>query len=147
MIGGVEEGPLCPAAAALAELTLFNYARQWEEKFTNFLRSFCESRIGSVVRFISMVKGGLGTPSAADNPEDQRLLYKTMSHIRDVKLAKQAMEFLFQPLREQVQLLKRHQVAIDDHRLAQLEQAPAHWQEVIRAAFNEKEKILPLQRE
>ncbi|CAE7303968.1 unnamed protein product [Symbiodinium necroappetens] len=128
------------------KVTLVNCARKWEEKFTGFLRGFLEDRIASLSAFIDSVRTGLGPPSAAENPEDERLLYQTMTKIRDVKLARGAMQRLFHPLREQVQMLKKHARApISEERWNSLEQAPAHWAEVDRAAFNEKEKILPLQ--
>ncbi|CAL1147196.1 unnamed protein product [Cladocopium goreaui] len=66
---------------------------------------------------------------AANDDVDERLLYQTMTKICDVKLARGAVQRLFQPLREQVAMLKRHHSNIS---------------EVDRAAFNE-EKILPLQ--
>ncbi|CAE8644925.1 unnamed protein product [Polarella glacialis] len=127
------------------KVTLVNYARKWEGKFTGFLRQFAEDRISSLVAFIDCVKNGLGPPADAENPEDERLLYATMTNIRDVKLARGAMQRLFQPLRDQVLLLKKHHSAISEARLNDLEHAPAQWAEVDRAAFNEKEKILPLQ--
>jgi dynein heavy chain len=43
------------------------------------------------------------------------------------------------------QLLKKHHVVHSG--LVELEQAPSTWEEVIRMAFDEKEKILPLQSE
>ncbi|CAJ1459802.1 unnamed protein product, partial [Effrenium voratum] len=127
------------------KVTLVNCARKWEEKFTGFLRKFVEDRITSLSAFITSVRTGLGPPSAAENPEDERLLYQTMTKIRDVKLARGAMQRLFQPLREQVQMLKKHHCSISEESWNNLEHAPAHWAEVDRAAFNEKEKILPLQ--
>ncbi|CAL1147190.1 unnamed protein product, partial [Cladocopium goreaui] len=66
---------------------------------------------------------------AANDDVDERLLCQTMTKICDVKLARGAVQRLFQPLREQVAMLKRHHSNIS---------------EVDRAAFNE-EKILPLQ--
>ncbi|CAE7211087.1 ODA4 [Symbiodinium pilosum] len=127
------------------KVTLVNCARKWEEKYTGFLRTFVEDRISSLSTFIDSVRTGLGPPSAAENPEDERLLYQTMTKIRDVKLARGAMQRLFHPLREQVQMLKKHHANISEECWNNLEQAPAHWAEVDRAAFNEKEKILPLQ--
>lgn len=127
------------------KVTLVNCARKWEEKFTGFLRRFVEDRITSVSAFIESVRTGLGPPFAADRPEDERLLYLTMTKIRDVKLARGAIQRLFQPLREQVQMLKKHHSSISEESWNILEHAPAHWAEVDRSAFNEKEKILPLQ--
>jgi hypothetical protein len=56
-----------------------------------------------------------------------------------------AIKRLFDPLRERVQLLKKHGVAVSNHEVLLLEQMPAKWDEIVRAAFDEKERILPLQ--
>ncbi|CAJ1454627.1 unnamed protein product [Effrenium voratum] len=127
------------------KVTLVNCARKWEEKFTGFLRKFVEDRITSLSAFITSVRTGLGPPSAAENPEDERLLYQTMTKIRDVKLARGAMQRLFQPLREQVQMLKKHHCSISEEKSRPLQLLPEMLLQVDRAAFNEKEKILPLQ--
>jgi dynein heavy chain len=69
-----------------------------------------------------------------------------MTNIRDVKLAATAMKLLFQPIVEQCQLLKKHHVVVSEEQLLVLDQAPAKWEEVKRASFEEKEKILDLQK-
>merc|ERR1719424_2375315 len=56
------------------------------------------------------------------------------------------MKLLFQPINEQCQLLKKHHVLVSEDLLAVLDQAPAKWGEVMRASFEEKEKILDLQK-
>ena len=45
-----------------------------------------------MVNFINKVMVGLTTTSPADNPEDEKLLYAVMTHIRDVKLAMNALK-------------------------------------------------------
>lgn len=68
-----------------------------------------------------------------------------MTHIRDVKLAMNAIKRLFESLREHVPLLKKHGVAVSDQEVHLLEQLPAKWDDVLRAVFGEKAHILPLQ--
>eukprot|EP00929_Paragymnodinium_shiwhaense_P077084 TRINITY_DN3967_c0_g3_i3.p1 TRINITY_DN3967_c0_g3~~TRINITY_DN3967_c0_g3_i3.p1 ORF type:complete len:4541 (+),score=1544.66 TRINITY_DN3967_c0_g3_i3:127-13749(+) len=128
------------------KLALVQFARQWEQKFTGFLHKFTRDRIASIDQFISKVMKGLTEQSPADDPGNEQLLYATMTNIRDVKLASTAMRLLFAPIMEQCTLLKKHHVAIDEAELQILDQAPAKWEEVRRAAFEEKEKILDLQR-
>jgi hypothetical protein len=41
--------------------------------------------------------------------------------------------------------LKKHGCPVQEEKLIALEAAPARWEEVIRAAFDERERILPLQ--
>jgi dynein heavy chain len=127
------------------KIALVGFARQWEEKYSEFIKNFTESRISTLVEFIEKLKVGLGPPSPIDNPENERLLYATMTHVADVKLANNAVKMLFQPIRDLCQLLKKHHMAHEG--LVELEKAPSQWEEVIRIAWDEKEKMLPLQNE
>ncbi|KAF4665135.1 hypothetical protein FOL47_004778 [Perkinsus chesapeaki] len=127
------------------KIHLVQFAGKWELTYTHFLQEFCEGRIDSLCKFIYKVNDGLTQHSPADDPENEKLLYATMTHIRDVKLAMEAAKLLFNPIREQVSTLKKHGVVLADEKLQELDLAPARWEEVIRAAFDEKEKILPLQ--
>jgi dynein heavy chain len=128
------------------KMALVSFARQWEQKFTGYLHQFTEERISSIDGFISKVMKQLTGMSPADDKENEKLLYATMTNIRDVKLASTAMRLLFQPINEQCQLLKKHHVVVSEEQLLVLDQAPAKWEEVRRAAFEEKEKILDLQK-
>ena len=127
------------------KLALVSFARQWEEKYVDFLKTFTEDRIRTLVKFINDQQEGLGPPSPVDEPENEKLLYSTMTNIRDVKLATNAVKKLFPPIRDQCQLLKKHHV--NHEGLTELDQAPNKWDEVIRMAFDVKEQILPLQSE
>jgi dynein heavy chain len=125
------------------KIALVGYARQWEEKYSEFVKTFTEKRITALIDFIEKLKIGLGPPSPVDEPNNERLLYDTMKNVADVKLAQEAVKRLFMPIRDLCQLLKKHHIAHEG--LAELETAPAKWEEVIRIAWAEKEKILPLQ--
>jgi dynein heavy chain len=127
------------------KIALVGFARRWEEKYSSFLKQFAEDRISHTCQFISKVLTGLTAQSPADDPENERLLYATMAHTRDVKLSRLAMKELFQPIRDQCMMLKKHHVFVPEEKLLELEQAPAHWEEVVRVSYEEKEKILPLQ--
>jgi len=125
------------------KMSLVSYARQWEEKYTEFLKAYTEARIQALVNFIDRQKVVLGPPSPADEPDNERLLYETMIGIGHVKLSERALKLMFSPLRDLCQLLKKHHVS--HWGLVELDQAPTIWGEVIRSAYDEKEKILPLQ--
>jgi len=127
------------------KIALVAFARNWEDKFTNYIKTYTEARINALVSFVQNQKSGLGAPSPVDEPDNEKLLYATMTNIRDVKLSTQALKMLFPPIRDLCQLLKKHHVVHEG--LIELEQAPPKWDEVIRMAFDEKEKILPLQSE
>ncbi|CAK0838245.1 unnamed protein product [Prorocentrum cordatum] len=120
-------------------------AKEWEQKYVDYIRTFTEERIRALVDYVEKLRVGLGPPSPVDEPENERLLYAVMTHIRDVKLSTAAIPKLFAPIRTLCQLLKKHQVVHDG--LPELEHAPSKWDEVIRLAFDEKEKILPLRNE
>jgi dynein heavy chain len=128
-----------------AKLAMVTFAREWEEKYTDFLKESTEKRIFSVYNFIQNVKKGLGDKSPVDDPGNSKLLYATMTHIRDVKLARNAVDKLFQPVRDLCQLLKKHHKTHDG--LTELEQAPSVWAEVYRMALDMKESILPMRNE
>ncbi|CAE8597984.1 unnamed protein product [Polarella glacialis] len=127
------------------KLALVGFARTWEQKYVDYVKTFTESRIKALVDFVEHQKVGLGPPSPVDEPENEKLLYSTMTNIRDVKLATNALKRLFAPIRDLCQLLKKHHVVHDG--LTELELAPSKWDEVIRMAFDVKEQILPLQSE
>ena len=88
---------------------------------------------------------GLTDKSPADHPEDEKLLYATMRHNRDVKLAITALKNLFDPIRLGCVLLRKHGNPVNEDKLGALEAAPARWEEVIRLQYDERERILPLQ--
>lgn len=127
------------------KLKLVSFANDWEQKYTLFLQRYTEERIKAVVDFIEEKFTGLAGKSPVDDPENSQLLYATMTHIRDVKLATNAIKRIVQPIRDFCQTLKKYKVTPEG--IAELEQVPAKWDDVIRLAFTEKEKILPLQSE
>eukprot|EP00928_Gymnodinium_smaydae_P023763 TRINITY_DN1947_c0_g1_i2.p1 TRINITY_DN1947_c0_g1~~TRINITY_DN1947_c0_g1_i2.p1 ORF type:complete len:4562 (+),score=1174.36 TRINITY_DN1947_c0_g1_i2:66-13751(+) len=128
-----------------AKLALVSFARQWEDKYTNFLKDFTEARIFQVTGFINKLKNGIGGKSPLDEPDNEQLLYATMSYIRDNKLARNAVDKLFQPIRDLCALLKKHHVAHEG--LTELDLAPSIWAEVDRMALDTKELILPMRNE
>jgi len=127
------------------KLDLVAFARNWEEKYIDFIKTYTEERIKHLVDFVENQRIGLGPPSPVDEPENEKLLYSTMTNIRDVKLSTNAVKAMFAPIRDLCQLLKKHHVLHDG--LTELDKAPSTWDEVIRMAFDVKEQILPLQSE
>ena len=123
---------------------LVQCASRWEQQYALFLQNYVETRIDNCSNFIVKVATGL-KKSPADNPGDEKLLYSTMTDIRDVKLAMNAVKKLFDPLRGIVGMLRKYGVVVSESKTAILDQLPAKWDEVLRAAFDEKERILPLQ--
>eukprot|EP00931_Biecheleriopsis_adriatica_P036383 TRINITY_DN2095_c0_g1_i5.p1 TRINITY_DN2095_c0_g1~~TRINITY_DN2095_c0_g1_i5.p1 ORF type:complete len:4649 (-),score=1173.32 TRINITY_DN2095_c0_g1_i5:61-14007(-) len=127
------------------KLALVGFARTWEEKYVDYIKNYTEARIKALCTFVDQQQIGLGPPSPVDEPENEKLLYSTMTNIRDVKLATTAIKKLFPPIRDLCQLLKKHHVTHEG--LVELDKAPNKWDEVIRMAFDVKEQILPLQSE
>ncbi|CAD7939071.1 unnamed protein product [Amoebophrya sp. A25] len=127
------------------KINLVQYVAKWEERYSHYLHEYVEARIVNLMGFINKVQKGLTEMSPADDPENSKLLYQTMTHIRDVKFLQGPLKALFDPIRNGCNLLKKHGVPIAEEHLLELEAAPAKWEEVIRAAFDERERILPLQ--
>ncbi|CEL96675.1 unnamed protein product [Vitrella brassicaformis CCMP3155] len=127
------------------KVQLSQLAGRWAGKYVAFLQGFCIERIDALTGFINKASAGLSARDPNDAQEDKELLYSVMTHIRDVKIAIEAVKALFGPLRDQTVLLKKHGSPVPDDRLAQLESAPSKWEELIRRAFEVKEAILPLQ--
>ncbi|CAD7941439.1 unnamed protein product [Amoebophrya sp. A120] len=127
------------------KINLVQYVAKWEEKYSMYLHSYVEQRIVQLMGFINNVQKGLTEISPADDPENSKLLYQTMTHIRDVKFLQGPLKTLFEPIRQGCNLLRKHGVPVAEEHLIELEAAPARWEEVIRAAFDERERILPLQ--
>jgi dynein heavy chain len=55
------------------KITLVNFAREWEKKYSEFVKTFTETRITALVEFIQKLKTGLGPGRpcliAAENAE------------------------------------------------------------------------------
>ena len=126
------------------KISLVQFVTRWETQFVGFLDSFVGDRIAVLERFMRNITVGLTGAKSGESVSDQQL-YQIMTNIKDVKLAMNALKLLFPPVRDMVTLLKKHGHSINDELLAQLEQIPVKWEEIIRLAFDEKERILPLQ--
>lgn len=134
------------------KIQLSQYVARWEERYSQFLSSFVYDRIQNLIGFIKRVQSGLSDQSPADqedgegdSQQNNQLLYATMSHIRDVKYLQTALRSLFDPIRNGCSLLRKIGCPVEDELLQELETGPARWDETIRSAFDERERILPLQ--
>lgn len=137
------------------KLSLTQLANKWGQKYISFLQTFCVSRIEAIKSFMEHVSSGLqsNTLVATDSNEDKLLsdshstdmLYSLMTHIRDVKISVDSIKALFIPLKEQINLLKKHNSCVGEDVVNQLEIFPSKWEELIRKAFEVKEAILPIQ--
>jgi dynein heavy chain len=128
------------------KMALVQFAQKWESQYTDFLKESTDRVLSSMCRFVTKVQDGLMNPDndPMANQDNNELLYDTMRHNRDVKLATKAIRDLFTPIREHTMALKKHGCPLSEEKLLELDQAPAKWDEVIRVSLDTKEKILPL---
>uniref|UniRef100_A0A0G4GMS7 Dynein-1, subspecies f n=1 Tax=Chromera velia CCMP2878 TaxID=1169474 RepID=A0A0G4GMS7_9ALVE len=120
-------------------------AKKWAEKFISFLHDFCAARIDALDNFIKNLAQGFASKDPTQDTENKKLLYEVMTHIRDVRIAGDAVKAMIDPLRNQVGLLKKHNTQVAEEKIAALDSAQQRWDEVTHKAFEVKETILPLQ--
>ena len=87
-----------------------------------------------------------------DPKEAKKALMKVMEHIRDVRLAMDTTQEIFQPLQDILVNIKSHGVdlgtlpKIADKPVQDfLDEAPLMWDRVVKKSFRKKEEILPMQ--
>ena len=97
---------------------------------------------------------GLDTEVASveDPKEAKKALMKVMEHIRDVRLAMDTTQEIFQPLQDILVNIKSHGVDLgtlpkiaDKPVQDYLDEAPLMWDRVVKKSFRKKEEILPMQ--
>ncbi|OXB72396.1 UNVERIFIED_CONTAM: hypothetical protein H355_012868 [Colinus virginianus] len=84
-----------------AKIQLNQLAAKWANQYINFLHDFCAARIDGVTGFINKMLECLSEDIPTEEDENQESLYSVMTHIRDVKIAIEAIKTLFIPIREQ----------------------------------------------
>lgn len=129
---------------------LTSVVSQWITMFTAHLSKFVISSVTEMHSFITGVQAGLEEEVHADSPKEA--LKRVMTHIRDVRKTRYIRKAVIQPLRRAVVLLKKHNVHVDDTKVAgpvgvteYLEQADLKVEQCINRTFAKKEQIFPLQ--
>jgi hypothetical protein len=106
--------------------------------------------IDNIREFIDRVSGGIKElPEASETQAEKDQLMEVMIHLRDVRMVTAGALARIEPMKEQITLLRRHQVAMDPNKdqLVELEMIKAEMKEVSDFALSQvKAKILPIQK-
>lgn len=132
---------------------MVSWATKWTFQHTQFLEQYVVTKLESLHSFMDTVYRGLEEQVDAKDGQDvdKDALMRVMTHIRDVRKRMNMTNDLFDPLRETVQVLKVHGIAMEDNRVSghtvpdYLEAAPMQWEAIVNKTFTKKEEILPLQ--
>ena len=119
----------------------------WINKYTKFLLENTVREINNMIEFTNEVNEGIKTiPEKVESQEDKDQLMRVMTHLRDVKMIKDHAMAEINPMKETVQLLKKHGVQPEEDLLLKIENSKTQLSEVSeRALGSVKEQILPLQ--
>lgn len=119
----------------------------WIKKYTGFLLENTTTEINNIKNFIHEVSEGIKTiPEKAETKAEKDTLMQVMTHLRDVKMIKDRALGEIGPMREMIQLLKKHGVPMHEDFLVVLEESKTSLNEVSEYALSTvKENILPLQ--
>jgi dynein heavy chain len=120
---------------------------EWIKRYTGFLMENTIKEINNIKKFISNVSEGIKTiPEKAESKAEKDTLMTVMTHLRDVKMIKDRAAAEINPMKEMIQLLKKHQVNMQEDFLVVLEESKTSLNEVSEYALSSvKENILPLQ--
>lgn len=120
---------------------------EWIKRYTGFLMNNTIKEISNIKNFIKEVSEGIKTiPERAETKAEKDTLMQVMTHLRDVKMIKDRALAEINPMKEMIQLLKKHQVTMQEDFLVVLEESKTSLTEVSEYALSTvKENILPLQ--
>lgn len=127
--------------------TLQITVNQWIDTYTSFLMDNTIKEINNIQQFIQDVTEGIEVlPTSTNTEREKELLKRVMYHLRDVKMIQQITLDEFEPLKQNIALLKRKQIPMDQDYLVKLENCKTALTEVSERALRDvKEAILPLQ--
>ena len=131
-----------PLKTALSDII-----NSWMNCYTDFLLKNTVKEIENIIAFVHEVSDGIkNVPQKADSQDEKDLLMKVMTHLRDVKMIKDHALNEISPMKETVQLLKKHGVQPEEDLLLKIENSKTSLVEVSERALGPvKEQILPLQ--
>ena len=126
---------------------LSEISTRWINKYTDFLLKNTIIEINNIIAFTEEVAAGIKKiPSTADTQADRDLLMKVMTHLRDIKMIQGHTLNEINPMKETVQLLKKHGVQPEFDLLLKIENAKTSLIDVAEKSLGPiKEQILPLQ--
>jgi len=119
----------------------------WIDKYTKFLLVNTQTEINNIINFTKEVSDGIkNVPHKVESQDEKDTLMKVMTHLRDVKMIKDHTINEIIPMKQTVQLLKKHGVQPDEDLLLKIENSKTSLNDVSEKALGPiKEQILPLQ--
>eukprot|EP00163_Fabomonas_tropica_P009916 TRINITY_DN1985_c0_g1_i1.p1 TRINITY_DN1985_c0_g1~~TRINITY_DN1985_c0_g1_i1.p1 ORF type:complete len:4225 (-),score=1474.45 TRINITY_DN1985_c0_g1_i1:598-13272(-) len=121
---------------------LSTWCSKWTFVYTHHLASKVSSSLNELDSFIAIVNHGLSRDVQADDIES---LMQVMGHIRDTRNRETATDDMFEPLRDTVHLLRKHDASVPEDSVKKLEQLPILWSDLKKLCQSTKEKLNNLQ--
>ena len=117
-------------------------AVQWVDSHTAYLRDYVDDTMSDLQGFISRVQAGLAEEVEENDSEK---LIEAMTYVRDVRLASDRIDGIFEPLKGTIALLKKFGIATPDETIETLENIPFSWENTKKQTYNKREVLGPLQ--
>lgn len=101
------------------------------------------TRLKNIREFTLIVNEGI-KKNPGDEPDNKDLLMSVMKHIRDISVIYESTLDMFSPMRDQISLLKKHGVQIDEDIVMGLDNDKEAWIETNRIVYDIRSSILQL---
>eukprot|EP00762_Andalucia_godoyi_P000343 ANDGO_03199.mRNA.1 Dynein beta chain len=115
---------------------------KWKASYTGYLADKVSNSLTDLRGFIELVDQNLNKEVQVG---DMDTLLEVMGYIRDVRLRSEATDAMFDPLRDIVSMLKRHDVDVPEEKLKDLDNLPLLWNNLKKKTFSRREELSPLQ--
>jgi dynein heavy chain len=116
---------------------LSTWVSKWTYQFQHYLLEKVTNSVTDLVNFVASTDVALDT-EVSDT--DRSTMLAVMGYLRDVRKRADATDAMFDPLRQTVSLLSKHQIQTPEEILRQLEEAPLSWNNLKKKAIVTKEK-------
>ena len=116
---------------------LSTWVTKWTYQYQQYLLEKVTNNVTDLVNFVASTDVSLDT-EVSDT--DRSTMLAVMGYLRDVRKRTDATDAMFDPLRQTVSLLSKHQVVTPEDILKQLEEAPLSWNNLKKKAVVTKEK-------
>ncbi len=127
---------------------------EWIKKYSEYLRGDLTSKLQNLIEFIQTVDEGITQiPDKTETEEQKAKLNKVMKLLRDMREVYEAAgkpnqtdkQTMIDTLRESVQTLKKHGIAIEDEVLENIDTTKSRLNDINTKSSEAREKINPLQ--
>lgn len=120
------------------KLTLQTWVTKWIHTYTSFLYNDVTRKLTQLDNLMKNVNEGL----MQEVPQgDSEALKKVLGHIHQVRSKEKSTVKMFQPLKDTVNLLKKHGRNLDEFETKLLSEAPSKWDSTVTSVYAVKEKV------